>query len=76
MQPLRLFVWVPRLWLKNDLKIRSRRYLRALLYTFNLHTLALAALAAIAVFMCDKFKFAYNMDFTLVATGKRARPHV
>jgi hypothetical protein len=68
MHPLLLFF--PRLWLKNDFKIRSRRYLRALIYTFNLHTLALAALAAAAVFLCDKFKFAYNMDFTLVATGK------
>jgi hypothetical protein len=41
--------FVPRLWLKQDQIIRARRYLRAIVYTFNLHTLVLAVLASLAV---------------------------
>lgn len=41
--------FVPRLWLKRDLVIRARRYMRAVVYTFNLHTIGLAVLASLAV---------------------------
>jgi hypothetical protein len=44
---LRFFI--PRLWLKRDLVIRARRYMRAVVYTFNLHTCVLALLASLAV---------------------------
>lgn len=45
------------------------RYIRGLLYLFNVHTLILAGLGCLAVYACDKWKISWNMDFSLVATG-------
>eukprot|EP00878_Enallax_costatus_P044770 GHUV01053507.1.p1 GENE.GHUV01053507.1~~GHUV01053507.1.p1 ORF type:complete len:322 (+),score=61.17 GHUV01053507.1:314-1279(+) len=53
----------------ENLGPRFGRYLRALLYLFNLHTLLLGFLACLAVYVCDRYHFSYNMDLTLVATG-------
>lgn len=40
------------------------RYLRAALYLFNVHTLALAGLGCLAVYCCDKWRLSFNMDFS------------
>jgi len=42
---------------------------RGLLYTFNLHTLALLALSCLSVAFCHRTGFAFNIDFSLVALG-------
>ncbi|GFR41041.1 hypothetical protein Agub_g1474, partial [Astrephomene gubernaculifera] len=53
----------------NSGNLTVRRYLRALAYIFNVHTLLLMAAACISVWACYTYNFRYNMDFTLVATG-------
>jgi hypothetical protein len=42
---------------------------RAVLYTFNLHTLALLAVASLSVWACDHAGLAFNIDFSLCALG-------
>lgn len=61
--------FLPRLYFKQDKQERLRRYLRALLYLFNVHTLFLGGMACLSVYVCDRFRFSYNMDLTLVSTG-------
>lgn len=56
-------------WVHRGHRQSFLRYSRAALYLFNLHTLLLTAIACLAVFACDKWRFQWNMDFTLVATG-------
>lgn len=62
--------FLPRLYFKQDKQERLRRYLRALLYLFNVHTLFLGGIACLSVYVCDRFRFSYNMDLTLVSTGE------
>jgi predicted nucleotidyltransferase component of viral defense system len=57
--------------LQKDKQERLRRYLRALLYLFNVHTLFLGGMACLSVYICDRFRFSYNMDLTLVSTGRQ-----
>lgn len=61
---------IPRLWLKNDKWQRLQRFVRATLYLFNIHTLILGSLACVAVYLCDRFRFSFNMDIGLVVTGR------
>jgi hypothetical protein len=61
--------FLPRLYFKPDKQERLRRYLRALLYLFNVHTLFLGDIACLCVYVCDRFHFSYNMELTLVSTG-------
>jgi hypothetical protein len=58
-------------WLKIPASRRTahKRYLHAFCYAFNLHTLCLMAMACFSVYVCDKYRFAYNMDFSLVSVG-------
>lgn len=65
---LALRLLFPKSW-RRDWIIGFRRYIRALLYTFNVHTMLLSLVACVAVYLSDKYNFRYNMDFTLVATG-------
>lgn len=51
----------PHKFAHQELHIKVRRYLRAVCYLFNVHTLALAMLSCIAVFLCDHLNFSYNM---------------
>ena len=38
-----------------------QRYLRALCYTLNVHTLIMLALSCISVYVCTRYQFKYNM---------------
>ncbi|GLC38965.1 hypothetical protein PLESTB_000466300 [Pleodorina starrii] len=56
-------------WAWGSLGLQGRRYLRALAYIFNVHTLVLMTVACGSVALCYQLNFRYNMDFTLVSTG-------
>jgi hypothetical protein len=47
----------------------SCRYLRALIYVFNAHTLIMLGISLVAVYCCLLLNLRWNMDFSLVATG-------
>jgi len=59
----------PRASTGQILQARCMRYLRALAYVFNAHTLIVLLIANISVYVCLQADFRWNMDFSLVATG-------
>lgn len=46
-----------------------RRYVRAALYLFNIHTVCLSLIACGAVYFCIKIKLYLTMDFAIMVTG-------
>jgi hypothetical protein len=54
---------------RQIMEARCMRYLRALAYVFNAHTLIVLLIANISVYVCLQADFRFNMDFSLVATG-------
>ncbi len=53
----------------RSLVVIATRYLRAIVYLFNLHTLIMLCISLLSVFVCLRFGITWNMDFSLVAVG-------
>lgn len=60
-----LNLFAPQKW--YDKNILAQRYIRALVYLLNIHTLVLCITGCLAVYLCDMMDFRYNMVRSLAS---------